>query len=266
MIRWSLVRFRVTGCCIPYRARVCKKRNYKRQVSGQPARGPCAKMTRTNREVYHIFFAQMRSGSFWVSHRQGMLDQLLAWYDKASFRCVFWSFKVPAAEPGNMTCWSGAFVQKLSCQSSKFTLTLWLKEPMRWGSGCNLHLFCTFWNRHLMIISAALQNLLSGAFHQPHQLHLVTHFCVFPVVVSSSLVHSMLFVFLRSLFCSLRPLALLSCVVCFFGEKPEQKGTPKLRLAQPLEAMRFEMAKYTCWSSAVVLASNVFVFGHMEVI
>ena len=50
----------------------------------------------------------------------------------------------------------------------------------------------------------------------------------------------------RSLFCFLRPLALLSCVVSFFGEKPKQKGSPKPRLASQLKAIRFEnLTKYT---------------------
>ena len=53
-------------------------------------------------------------------------------------------------------------------------------------------------------------------------------FLCFSFVVSSSLffLQSMLFVFFRSLFCFLRPLALLSCVVSFFGENRSKKDHP----------------------------------------
>ena len=57
----------------------------------------------------------------------------------------------------------------------------------------------------------------------PHQLRLVALFCVFTLVVSSSLLHSMLFVCLRSLFCPSSPSCspLLCCV--FFRGKTEAK-------------------------------------------
>ena len=101
--------------------------------------------------------------------------------------------------------------------------------------------FCANMGKPKTNITAAMRNLLSGVLHQPYQLHLVALFCVFhSLFLRRFFLHSMLFVFVRSLFCFLRPLALLSCVVFFFGEKPKQKGSPKPRLASLLKSIRFE--------------------------